>query len=261
MEEVKKMAKPIFLIKQAIEPNTLELYIYDYVESDGEDWWTGETIPSETSANYVKEQLDQNPNVTQINIYINSYGGEVKEGLGIYNLLKRNPAQKTVYVDGFACSIASVIAMAGDKVVMGTNTLMMIHHASMGVFGNADELRKAANDVDVIDKASCSSYLEKAGDKLDEATLNQLLDAQTWLSAEDCLKYGLADEIAGKEDKNITTAQQRFEQSIKEQFMQVQNKVQVPKQFQRQQTNAEKLMMMFKTKIEKTGGNENGNEK
>ncbi|QXE20446.1 head maturation protease, ClpP-related [Clostridium sp. 001] len=244
------MSKPIFLIKQADEPNTLELYIYDYVQSDGVDWWTGETIQSETSANYIKEQLEQAQNISQINIYINSYGGEVKEGLGIYNLLKRHPAQKTVYVDGFACSIASVIAMAGDKVVMGPNTLMMIHHAAMGAFGNADELRKAANDIEVIDKSSCSSYLQKAGDKLDEDTLNQLLDAQSWLTADQCLQYGLADEIAGKEDKNVSAAQQRFEQSLKEQIMQVQNKIEVPKQFQKQKTNAEKMMAIFKKKME-----------
>ncbi|WP_416044892.1 head maturation protease, ClpP-related [Clostridium tyrobutyricum] len=244
------MPKPIFLIKQAAEPSTLELYIYDYVQGDGQDWWTGETIPSETSANYIKEQLEQNQNATQINVYINSYGGEVKEGLAIYNQLKRHTAQKTVYVDGFACSIASVIAMAGDKVVMGPNTLMMIHHASMGAFGNADELRKAANDVEVIDKSSCSTYLEKAGDKLDENTLNQLLDTSSWLTADQCLQYGLADEITGKEDKNITAAQQRFEQSIKEQFMQVQNRVQVPKQFAKQKTNAERLMAIFTKKME-----------
>lgn len=245
------MSKPIFLIKQAAEPNTLELYIYDYVQSDGVDWWTGETIQSETSANYIKDQLEQaGDNITNINIYINSYGGEVKEGLGIYNILKRHPAQKTVYVDGFACSIASVIAMAGDKVIMGPNTLMMIHHAAMGMFGNADELRKAANDVDVIDKASCSSYLTKAGDKLDEATLNQLLDAQTWLNAEQCVQYGLADEISGKEDPQITAAQQRFEQSLKEQITQMQNKIEVPKQFQKQKTNAEKMMAIFKKKME-----------
>ena len=255
---MEKATKPMFLIRQAEEPKTLELYIYDYVEGDSFDFWSGETIESETSANHIKEQLEQAQNVNQINMYINSYGGEVKEGLAIYNQLKRHPAQKTVYIDGFACSIASVIAMAGDKVVMGPNTLMMIHHASMGAFGNAEELRKSANDVEVIDKASCSSYLEKAGDKLDENTLNQLLDAQSWLTAEQCLQYGLADEIAGKEDKNITAAQQRFEQSIKEQFMQVQNKIEVPKQFEKQKTNAEKMMAIFKKKME---DDNNANEK
>lgn len=242
------MSKPIYLTKQSTIPNTLDLYIYDDVEGDGVDWWTGETIESQTSANYIKNQLDNAADVNQINIYINSYGGEVKEGLAIYNQLKRNPAQKTVYVDGFACSIASVIAMAGDKVIMGPNTLMMIHHASMGVYGNAEELRKAANDIDVIDSASCSSYLAKAGDKLNQETLTQLLDAQTWLNAEQCLQYGLVDEIAGKEDPTITTAQQRFKQSIKEQIMQYKKPINVPENLQKQKTNAEKLMAAFKIK-------------
>lgn len=247
------MPKPIYLIKQAAEPNTLDLYIYDDVQADGEDWWTGEPIPSDTSANTIKTQLEQAGNVQQINIYINSYGGEVKEGLAIYNLLKRNPAQKTVYIDGFACSIASVIAMVGDKIIMGPNTLMMIHHASMGVYDNADGLRKAANDLDVIDKASCSSYLLKAGDKLTEDTLNQLLDAQTWLNADQCIQYGLADEIAGKEDPAITAAQQRFKQSIKEQIEQHKKpEPTVPPQYQKQKTNAEKLMAAFK--IKNSGG-------
>lgn len=242
------MGKPIYLIKQAAVPNALDLYIYDYVQGDSEDWWTGETIESETSANYIQKQLEISKDVTQINIYINSYGGEVKEGLAIYNQLKRHPAQKVVYVDGFACSIASVIAMAADKIIMGPNTLMMIHHASMGAWGNAEELRKAANDVEVIDKASCSSYLAKAGDKLTEETLNQLLDNQTWLNAEQCLQYGLCDVIAGKEDTNVSSAQQRFERAIKQQVESLRQQVKVPEDLIKQKTNAEKLMAAFKMK-------------
>lgn len=240
------MNKSVYLIKQSVQPNALDLYIYDYVEGDSYDWWTDEKIESETSANYIQKQLEGAKEVTQINIYINSYGGEVKEGLAIYNQLKRHPAQKTVYIDGFACSIASVIAMAGDKVVMGNNTLMMIHHASMGAFGNAEELRKAANDVEVIDKASCSSYLAKAEDKLSEETLNQLLDNQTWLNAEQCLQYGLCDEIAGKEDDNISKAQQRFNNAIKQQMESLRQEVKVPENLVKQKTNAEKLMAAFK---------------
>jgi ATP-dependent Clp protease, protease subunit len=240
--------KAIYLIKQSIEPNALDLYIYDYVEGDSYDWWTDEKIESQTSANYIQKQLENSKNTSQINIYINSYGGEVKEGLAIYNQLKRHPAQKTVYVDGFACSIASVIAMAGDKVIMGNNTLMMIHHASMGAWGNAEELRKAANDVEVIDKASCSSYLAKAGDKLSEETLNQLLDNQTWLNAEQCLQYGLCDEIAGKENENIANAQQRLNKAIKQQMESLRQEIKVPEQLITQKTNAEKLMAAFKIK-------------
>lgn len=242
------MAKPIYLMQQSAEPNSMDLYIYDDVEGDSINWWTGETTKSETSANYIKSQLDAAGDVKNINIFINSYGGEVKEGLAIYNQLKRHTAQKTVYIDGFACSIASVIAMAGDKIIMGTNTLMMIHHASMSAWGNAEELRKAANDLEVIDSASCSSYLAKAGDKLTEEKLTELLDAQTWLNAKQCVEYGLADEIAGQEDKIITSAKQRFKQSIEDEMNQLKNKIEVPETLQSQKTNAEKLMAAFKIK-------------
>ena len=245
------MNKTLFAIKQQVtKPNVLDIYIYDDVKDDSYNWWTDEKEESETSAKYIKKVLESNQNATEINLYINSYGGDVKEGLGIYNQLKRHQAQVNVYIDGFACSIASVIAMAGDKVVMGTNALMMIHHASMGVFGNAEELRKAANDVEVIDQASCSSYLTKAGEKLNEDTLKQLLDNQTWLNAEQCLEYGLIDEIAGQEDKTIEKAQQRFNQSIKAQIMQIKEPdVKVPEQFNNQKTNYEKLRQVFLNKI------------
>lgn len=211
----KAIGQTLFAIKQQAEnPYTLDIYIYDNVENDYFDWYQWKMVESETSAKYIRNILDKNSSATQINVYINSNGGDVKEGLAIYNQLKRHPANVTTYIDGFACSIASVIAMAGDKVVMGDNALMMIHHAMMCTCGNAEELRKAANDVEVIDSASCSSYLTKAGDKLNEETLKQLLDAQTWLNAKQCLEYGLIDEIAGLENNNIQVAQQRFEQCI-----------------------------------------------
>lgn len=81
------------------------------------DWWTGETTESETSSKYIKNKLEEAGDIQTIQVFINSYGGSIKEGLGIYNQLKRHPAQKVVYIDGFACSIASEIAMVGDKVI------------------------------------------------------------------------------------------------------------------------------------------------
>jgi ATP-dependent Clp protease, protease subunit len=242
--------KTNFLIKQIGETNSLDLYIYDDVQGDSINWWTDEVIESQTSAKYIQGQLEVAKDVKNINVYINSYGGSVKEGLGIYNQLKRHAAQKTVYIDGFACSIASVIAMAGDKVVMGTNTLMMVHHASMGAFGNAEELRRAANDVEVIDSASCSSYLAKAGDKLTQEILTELLDGQTWLNAEQCLQYGLADEIAGVEDKTITAAKQRYNAAMKFEAEQLKKQIKVPIALATQKTNAEKLMAAFAKKME-----------
>ena len=176
------MRKTMWELKQAATPGTLELYIYGDVEGDGRNWWTDEVIRSETSANTFREDLAAHPDVSQINIYINiyinSYGGSVFEGTAIYNQLKRHPARKTVYVDGFACSIASVIAMAGDELVMPRNALMMVHNMWMGVCGNAAELRKAADDLDKINEAGRAAYLQKAGDKLtaEAITYDQTMD-------------------------------------------------------------------------------------
>ena len=199
------MRKTMWELKQAATPGTLELYIYGDVEGDGRNWWTDEVIRSETSANTFREDLAAHPDVSQINIYINSYGGSVFEGTAIYNQLKRHPARKTVYVDGFACSIASVIAMAGDEVVMPRNALMMVHNMWMGVCGNAAELRKAADDLDKINEAGRAAYLQKAGDKLTAEAITQLEDGETWLTAEECIRYGLADRYA-EQDADMTQA-------------------------------------------------------
>lgn len=194
-----KNKKIMWQIRQAANPGTLDLYIYGDVESDYLDWWTWDIVESETSANKFREELNAHPDVQQINIYINSYGGSVFEGTAIFNQLKRHPAHKTVYVDGFACSIASVIAMAGDEVVMPRNALMMIHNMWMGVSGNAAELRKAADDLDTINAAGRQAYLMKSGGKIDEQKLVELMDAESWLTAEQCMEYGFADRYADQD--------------------------------------------------------------
>lgn len=183
-------------IKQSAAENAVDLYIYGDVEGDGYDWWTDEIIESETSANHFRAELSKYADAQQINIYINSYGGSVFEGTAIYNQLKRHPAHKTVYIDGFACSIASVIAMAGDEVVMPKNALMMIHNMWMYASGNAAALRKAADDLDTINAAGRAAYLDKAGEKLTEEKLTEMMDGETWLNAEQCMEFGLADRYA-----------------------------------------------------------------
>ena len=193
------MRKQMWELRQQTAPGTLDLYIYGDVEPDGYDRWENEVIRSETSANTFREELAKYPDVTQINLYINSWGGSVFEGTAIYNQLRRHPARKTVYVDGFACSIASVIAMAGDEVVMPRNALMMVHNMAMLVFGNAAELRKAADDLETINAAGREAYLQKAGDKLTPEMIARMEDAETWLTAEECIQYGLADRYAEQE--------------------------------------------------------------
>ena len=187
-------------IKQSATPKTLDLYIYSEITSDGYDWWTDEKIKSETSASTLREKIDGYGEIDSINIFINSLGGSCMEGNAIYNVLKRCKAYKTVYVDGFCCSVASVIAMAGDRIIMPRNTIMMIHNPWTYCCGNAAELRKAADDLEKMGESFNSVYLERSGGKVTAEELKSMLDAETTLTAEECIKYGFADEFA---DYNI----------------------------------------------------------
>ena len=201
-------SKRLWTLREAADrPGVLQLYIYGDVEGDWYDWWTDEKHESETSANFFRRELAKYPGVQEIEIFINSYGGSVYEGTAIYNQLRRHPARKTVYIDGFACSIASVIAMAGDEIVMPRNTLMMIHNMWMGAVGNAEELRKAADDLDTINAAGRQAYLLKAGERLSEERLREMMDEETWLTAEECLALGLADRYTD-EDADLGRAKE-----------------------------------------------------
>lgn len=198
--------KRLWEIKQDAEhPDILDIYVYGDVEDMTFDYTEYRWKESENSANAFRKVLDENRGVTQINIHINSWGGDVIEGNAIYNLLRRHPANKTVYIDAFACSIASVIAMAGDKIIMPRNAMMMIHNMAWGCYGNSADLRKAADDLDIINGAGKTAYLDKAGDKMDEAKLSELMDAETWLTAEKCFELGLCDEIEQR-DANMAEA-------------------------------------------------------
>ena len=119
-----------------------ELMLYGEISSA--TWYGDEITPKQ-----FKDDLDSLGDIENLNIYINSGGGDVFAGQAIYTMLKRHKAFKTVYIDGLAASIASVIAMAGDKIIMPKNAIMMIHNAWTVVAGNKDELRKMADDMDI----------------------------------------------------------------------------------------------------------------
>lgn len=192
---------------------TRNFYILDPIAADSKryNYVTGkeELIESKTSQRHFIDSLAGLTAVDIVNLYINCTGGSVKEAIGIYNVLKRCPAKVIAYIDGFACSAASVIAMAADTVIMPRNTAMMIHNASGGAWGTAKDLRKAADDLDVINLAAIQSYTMHAGEKLPENELKKMLDAETWLTAEDCLKWGLADEL-GTNEVDPAAAMQQF---------------------------------------------------
>ncbi|MFR2255968.1 MAG: head maturation protease, ClpP-related [Ruminococcus sp.] len=182
-------------IKQIAEnQSVLQIYLYGEIEPSYLNIW-GDLVESKTSAEYIRKAIEKAETINGIELYINSIGGYVDEGVSIYNLLKRQSVPVTAYIDGMACSIASVVAMAADKIVMPSNTTMMIHHAIGGCYGNAKEHREFATQLDKISEASTNSYLVHAGNKLTRETLEPLLDAETFLTAEEAFNIGLCDEI------------------------------------------------------------------
>lgn len=164
-----------------------ELFLYGDI-SGYESWWDDVITPKQ-----FKEDLDNLGDITTLNIYINSGGGDVFAGQAIHSMLRRHKATKNVYIDGLAASIASVIAVAGDKVIMPKNAMMMIHKCWTWTMGNANDMRKMAEDMDKIDESIVAAYVEKTG--LEKDKIVELMDAETWMTAEDAVSYGFADEI------------------------------------------------------------------
>lgn len=184
-------------VKNATEENTGEIYIYGDIVSY--KWYE-----EDTTAKSFKEDLDALGDVDVLNVYINSPGGSVFQGQAIVSILKRLNSNIKVHIDGVAASIASVIAMAGHTIHMPSNAMMMIHNPWTWTYGNANELRKQADDLDKIRESMISMYLDKAGDKLDRDTLIDLLDKETWLTAQECYDYGLCDVV--EEEKEIAAS-------------------------------------------------------
>ena len=182
---MKKMNRKYFSLERTEQTATIT--IYGDICS-----WAWEEF-GEMSAQILSKQLEALGDVTQIDVYINSYGGEVAEGLAIYNALRRHKAKVRTFCDGFACSIASVIFMAGDERIMNEASLLMIHNAWSWATGNAAELRKQADDLDKITQASVEAY--KAHSTLEETEIKALMDAETWILPNEALDYGFATAI------------------------------------------------------------------
>lgn len=189
---------------------TAEVMIYGDVTS----WpW----LESDVSAYSLSKQI-QELDVDEIVVGINSYGGEVAEGLAIYNSLKNHKAKITTRVDGFACSIASVIFAAGDRRIMNDSSLLMIHNAWTFASGNAAELRKQADDLDKINDASVKAYMAVAN--IEESEIREIMDGESWLAPEEAKEIGLATEIVETEsDKPSQSVRKKVFQMLKNPYM------------------------------------------
>lgn len=169
-----------------------------------------ECFENDVSSYTLSKQLEEMTDVNTIHVRINSYGGEVAEGLAIYNALKNHKATVKTYCYGFACSIASVIFMAGDERLMSTASLLMIHNAWTWASGNAAELRKQADDLDKITRASINAYMQKVS--ITEEELKALLDAESWLEYNEAIEKGFATGVY--DDEETDKASQNARRSI-----------------------------------------------
>jgi ATP-dependent Clp endopeptidase proteolytic subunit ClpP len=157
-----------------------------------------------------------------MNLHINCVGGDVFDGMAIYNIIKKRTAKTTVYIEGIAASMGSVIALAADNVVMAENSLFMIHNAWGGAMGEAKEMKKTAKLLDKISGEIADIYVKKT--KLPYDKVKEMMDEETWLNAEEALELGFIDSIsdaikvAAKYDvskfKNITNKEIKNKLSI-----------------------------------------------
>lgn len=180
------MKNKYFTLEYREEEKTAEVYIFGDITS----WpW----IKSDVSSWGLAQRLMEIPEDVAITVHVNSNGGEVKEGLAIYNVLKGRNV--TTICDGFAASAASVVFCAGSRRIMNKASLLFVHQAITGIYGNADDMAKQAADLNTITESAVAAYKE-AGVKLSDEEIWTLLKNETWISPKDAVGYGFATEIA-----------------------------------------------------------------
>lgn len=166
---------------KASSNSAADIYIYDEI-----GFWG---VTAQSFAASLRELGD----ISHINLHIHSPGGDVFDGIAIYNLLNTHPASKTVYIDGLAASMASVIAMVGNPVIMPENAMMMIHKPWGVSGGDANDMRGYADLLDKVEAVLIPSYAKKTGKTPEE--LAGMLGEETWMTAQECIEHGFADQL------------------------------------------------------------------
>ena len=166
-------------------------------------WWNdGVTTPKQ-----IQDKLSNLGNVSQINVHINSPGGSVFAGQAIHNMFRQHPANVTMYIDGLAASIASVIAMAGNKIVMPPGAMMMIHNPLFNLWGayEASEMREMAAVLDKLKESLVATYMSRKTQKSKDEII-ELMNKTTWMTAADAVEKGFADEVEGAQQISASMA-------------------------------------------------------
>lgn len=196
--------KKFWECKQSANQNEADVFIFGEIVSFKWD-------DTDTTAASFQKDLKELGEVSQINLHINSPGGSVFEGIAIGNMLRQHKARVVAHVDALAASIASVIVASCDEVIMPENSMLMIHNPWTISMGNAKELRKQADDLDKIAESSVVTYLAKAGEKLTEEKIKQIMDEETWMSAQEAYNYGLCDVVESANQVAASISQKLFE--------------------------------------------------
>jgi ATP-dependent Clp protease protease subunit len=170
----------------------VEFHLYDAVKPS----WMAKYIDGLVTASSITNQLKEYPDAERIDVFINSPGGDVFEGLSIFNTLKDHAAPVHVTVRGVAGSIAGVIAMAGDHIKMGEGTFLMVHGAVTGVMGNAQDMREMARLLDKVDASIAGILSRRSG--ADMKIVEKWMKDETWFTAEEAIDRRLADRVAGE---------------------------------------------------------------
>ncbi|MFI3039359.1 ClpP-like prohead protease/major capsid protein fusion protein [Atlantibacter hermannii] len=181
MNRPKASVKNSWFRMQASADSEAEIYIYDEI-----GYWG-------VTAKQFVANLKALGDITHIKLHINSPGGDVFDGIAIFNALKFHGAAITVYIDGLAASMASVIAMVGNPVIMPENTMLMIHKPWGFAGGDADDMRDYADLLDKVESVLIPAYAAKTGKSHDE--IAAMLEDETWLTGEECLAQGFADQV------------------------------------------------------------------
>lgn len=194
---IQDSARSWFSMRATAEPDTADVLIYDYIG------WGGVT-----ASDFAKEL--KAITATTINVRINTPGGDVFDGLAIFNSLKEHGATIHVQVDGLAASIGSIIAMAGHTITMAESSFMMVHHPWGLTIGNAADMREMASVLDKIAGSLAEIYARRAKTSTEQA--QSWMDAETWFTAEEARDAGLADVVRASEAQPAH-AQGRFDLS------------------------------------------------
>jgi len=201
------MNKDFWKFENSVQNKEATLYIYgDIVSNDYGDWWN---MPDDVAPSKFKNELTALGDVEHITVRINSGGGSVFAAYAIMNMLKSHKANVTVYNDGIAASAATIIAMAGDRIVSPTASLWMVHLPMASAFGNANDLKQRIDVLETITKSMVDIYSERTGITAEKIT--QMLEAETWFTGKEAKEMGFVDETTDIKavaylDKKMQTA-------------------------------------------------------